>query len=79
VPFAGSLAEAIDFGPPSPSVSFVRTSIAVAAASSPVEPESPTASGESSTHVTVIDAVALEPPSSVYVNVSGAPPGGLLQ
>ena len=37
-------------------------------------------SGGSATHVTVTETVAVEPPGvSVYVNVSGEVPGGLLQ
>ena len=35
--------------------------------------------GASDEHVTVTETVAIEPPFSVYVNVSGAVPGGLLQ
>ena len=35
--------------------------------------------GSSGTHVTVTDTVAVEPPLSVYVNVSGEPPAWLLQ
>ena len=79
VPFAGSVAESIVIGPPSGSVSFASTLIAVAAASSRTVAESATAVGASSTHVTVIETVAVEPPFSVYVNVSGLVPGGSLQ
>ena len=40
---------------------------------------SSSATGASLTQVTVIDTVAVEPPLSVYVNVSGVVPGGALQ
>ena len=43
------------------------------------EPADASTTGASLTHVTVIDTVAIEPPVSVYVNVSGDVPGGLLQ
>ena len=79
VPFAGWVTEAIAFAPPSGSESLASTSIAVAAASSATVAESPTAVGGSSTQVTVTETVAVEPPLSVYVNVSGEPPAWLLQ
>ena len=79
VPFAGSEADAIVFGPPSVSVSLASTSIALAAESSPTVAVSSTAVGASSPHVTVTETVAVEPPLSVYVNVSGVVPGGSLQ
>ena len=65
VPLAGSEADAIVMGPPSVSVSLASTSIAVAAASSRTVAESFTAVGGSSTQVTVIETVAVEPPLSV--------------
>ena len=79
VPFAGSEAELIVLGPPSTSVSLASTGTAVAAASSATVALSLTATGGSSTQVTVTDTVAVEPPLSVYVNVSGEPPAWLLQ
>jgi len=79
VPFAGSEADAIVFGPPSVSVSLASTSIAPAAEFSATVAPSSTAVGESSAQVTVTETVAVEPPLSVYVNVSGVVPGGLLQ
>ncbi len=78
-PFAGWVTDATDFGPPSVSVSFASTAIALAPASSPTIALSSTAVGGSSTHVTVTDTVAVEPPLSVYANVSGVVPGGSLQ
>ena len=71
VPFAGSDADAIVFAPPSGSVSLASTSIAVAAESSATVAVSSTAVGASSTQVTVTDTVAVEPPLSVYVKLSG--------
>ena len=66
VPWAPSVFEAIVFGPPSVSVSLASTSIAVAAASSvDGRRESLTATGASSTQVTVIETVAVEPPFRV--------------
>ena len=65
VPFAGCVTDAIDFGPPSTSVSLASTSIAVAAESSATVALSSTAVGASSTQVTVTDTVAVEPPLSV--------------
>ena len=41
--------------------------------------ESSTATGGSSTQLTVTDTVAVEPPLSVYVKLSVEVPGGLLQ
>ena len=79
VPLAGCVTEATDLGPPSTSVSFASTSTALAAASSATVALSFTAVGGSSTHVTVTETVAVSPPLSVYVNVSGDPPGWLLQ
>src|ERR1700710_348016 len=79
VPFAGCVTEATDFGPPSTSVSLASTSTALAPESSATVAASATATGGSSMHVTVTDTVATEPPFSVYVNVSGVVPGGLLQ
>jgi hypothetical protein len=79
VPFAGSEADAIVFAPPSVSVSLASTSIALAAASSARVALSLTAVGGSSPQVTVTDTVAVEPPVSVYMKVSGVVPGGLLQ
>ncbi len=60
-------------------MSLASTLTAVAAASSRTVAESATAVGASSTHVTVTETVAVEPPLSVYVNVSGVVPGGALQ
>ena len=71
VPFAGWITDAIDFGPPSGSVSLASTSIAVAAESSTTVALSLTAVGASATQVTVTETVAVEPPLSVYVKVSG--------
>ena len=65
VPFAGSDADAIINGPPSALASFASTSIAVAPASSATVAVSSTAVGGSSTHVTVTETVAVEPPLSV--------------
>ena len=50
----------------------------------PIAPLAPlnvssSATGASLTQVTVIETVAVEPPLSVYVKVSGVVPGGLLQ
>ena len=78
VPLAGSDADPIDIGPPSLS-SLASTSIALAPESSPTVALSLTAVGGSSTQVTVTETVAVEPPLSVYVNVSGEPPAWLLQ
>ena len=71
VPFAGSEAEAIVGGSPSGSLSLASTASGVAAESSGTVAASSTAIGTSSTHVTVTETVAVEPPLSVYVNVSG--------
>src|ERR1700710_1526254 len=72
-PFAGCVTEATAFGPPSTSVSLASTSTALTPESWATVFASLTATGGSSTHVTVIETVALEPPgASVYVNVSGA-------
>ena len=71
VPFAGSDADAIIIAPPSASVSLASTSIAPAAESSATVALSLTAVGASSPHVTVTDTVAVEPPLSVYVKLSG--------
>ena len=65
MPWAGLVFEAIVFGPPSMSVSLARTLIVVAEASSLTVFESLTATGLSSTQVTVIDTVAVEPPLRV--------------
>jgi hypothetical protein len=71
VPFAGSDADEIVFGPASTSVSFVSTVIAVAAASSSTVALSFTAVGGSSTPLTVMPLVSepLRAVSSVTVNV----------
>ena len=74
VPFAGWVTDAIDIGPPSVSVSLASTAIALAAESSTTVALSSTAVGASSTQVTVTETVAVEPPLSVYVNVSGDAP-----
>ena len=72
--------DAITFGPPSMSVSLPSTATAVAPASSTTVAGSFTATGGSSTQVTVTDTVADEPPGvSVYENVSRDVPGGSLQ
>jgi hypothetical protein len=71
VPFAGSDADAIVFAPPSASVSLASTSTALAPESSSTVAVSLTGVGGSSTQVTVTDTVAVEPPLSVYVKVSG--------
>ena len=72
MPFAGSEAEAIVFGPPSTSVSFVNTGTAVAAASSRTVALSLTAVGGSSIATTVMPLVSepLRAVSSVTVNVT---------
>ena len=80
VPFAGCVTDCTSFGPPSTSVSLASTSTGAGPESSATIAASLTATGGSSEHVTVIDTVAVEPPGvSVYVNVSGVVPGGLLQ
>ncbi len=80
VPFAGCVTDATEIGPPSMSVSLASTLTVLAPESSPTVTMSFTATGGSSTHVTVIETVADEPPGvSVYVNVSSVVPGGLLQ
>ena len=71
VPFAGSEADAIVVGSPSGSLSLASTASGVAAESSGTVAASSTAIGKSSAHVTVTETVAVEPPLSVYVNVSG--------
>ena len=78
-PFAGCVTDATDLGPPSVSVSLASTSIAPAPESSPTVALSSTAVGGSSVQLTVTDTVAVEPPLSVYVNVSGGVPGESLQ
>ena len=79
-PFAGCVTDWTDFGPPSLSVSLASTSTALEIESSATVALSLTATGGSSTQVTIIDTVADElPGASVYVNVSGVVPGGLLQ
>ena len=74
MPLAGSVAEAIVFGPPSPSVSLANTLIVVALESSATVAASSTATGGSSTAVTVIDTVAVLlsrlPSFTLYVNES---------
>ncbi len=60
-------------------MSLASTVITVAPASSATVALSLTAIGASSTQVTLTETVALEPPLSVYVNVSGDEPGGSLQ
>ena len=65
MPLAGSEALEMVFGPPSMSVSFARTSIAVAPESSALVAESFTATGMSSTQLTATDTVAESPPFSV--------------
>ena len=61
-------------------MSLASTSIALELESSATVAASLTATGGSSPHVTVTETVAVEPPGvSVYVNVSGVVPGGLLQ
>ena len=62
VPWAGWVAEAIVFGPPSVSVSLASTSIAVAPESSATVFVSLTAVGLSSAQFTVTATVAVEPP-----------------
>ena len=79
VPFVGWVTDATVFGPPSLSVSLASTSIAPAAESSPTVAASLTATGGSSEQVTVTVTVAVEPPLSVYVNVSRRVPGASLQ
>jgi hypothetical protein len=53
------------------------TSIALAPESSATVALSLTAVGGSSSQLTVTETVAVEPPLSVYVNVSGVPGGSL--
>ena len=62
VPLAGWVTEATLFGPPSTSVSFASTLIALAPESSTTVAASSTATGASSAQVTVTDTVAVEPP-----------------
>jgi hypothetical protein len=62
VPFAGCVTDATEIGPPSMSVSLVSTVTLLAPESSPTVALLLTATGGSSTHVTVIETVALEPP-----------------
>ncbi len=62
VPLAGWVTEATDFGPPSMSVSLASTSTAVAPRVLEHRPVSSTATGGSSTQVTVTETVAVEPP-----------------
>ena len=72
VPLAGCVTDAIDFGPASTSVSLVSTVIAVAAASSSTVALSLTATGGSSTALTVMPLVSepLRDVSSVTVKVT---------
>jgi hypothetical protein len=79
VPLAGSVTDWTAIVPPSVSVSLARTLIVLAPESSATVAVSSTATGASSAHVTATVTVAVEPPLSVYVNVSGDVPGGLLQ
>jgi hypothetical protein len=79
VPLAGSVTDWTAIVPPSVSVSLARTLTVLAPESSPTVALSSTATGTSSTQVTVTDTVAVSPPLSVYVKVSGVVPGGLLQ
>ena len=65
VPFAGWVTESTVFGPPSGSVSFASTSIAVASASSATVATSSTASGSSAAQLTITETVAVEPPLSL--------------
>ena len=65
VPWVGSLADWTDLVPPSLSVSFASTLIAVAPESSATVGESSAATGLSSTQLTATDTVACEPPLSV--------------
>ena len=79
-PFAGWMTDWTEIGPPSMSVSLPSTLTALALESSLTVVLSFTATGGSSAHVTSTETVAVEPPGvSVYVNVSGVVPGGLLQ
>ena len=61
-PLAGCVTELMLFGPPSTSVSFDSTGMAVAPESSSTVALSLTATGASSTQVTVTLTVAVEPP-----------------
>jgi hypothetical protein len=73
-PLAGCVTDWIEIAPPSTSVSFASTGMALAPESSFTSAESLTATGGSSTQVTVTATVADEPPGvSVYVKVSGVP------
>ena len=65
--------------PPSTSVSLANTLIWVAGAFRVNVTASAEACGASSTQVTATVTVALEPPLTVYVNVSSRVPGGTLQ
>ena len=65
MPWAGWVIESTAFGPPSMSVSLASTSIAVLPESSATVALSLTATGASSTGVTVIETVAVEPPLRV--------------
>jgi hypothetical protein len=64
-PFAGWVTDWTSAGPPSTTVSLSSTSIAFAPESSFTVAESATATGGSSTQVTVAETVADEPPFSV--------------
>ncbi len=69
VPWVGWVSEATPIGPPSMSVSLART-LTMTLVSSSVVALSSTATGASSTAVTVIETVAVEPPLRVYVKLS---------
>ena len=64
VPFAGCVTAATALGPPSTSVSLARTSIPAAPPSSVTVAPSATATGGSSTQVTVTETVALDAPGA---------------
>ena len=65
VPWAGWVTWVIVFGPPSRSVSLASTSIGFGPESPETVLESSTATGGSSTQLTVTATVAVEPPFSV--------------
>jgi hypothetical protein len=79
VPFAGSDADSIVNSSPSASRSLANTSTGVAAESSGTDRLSSTATAGSGTQLTMTETVAVEPPLSVYVNVSSAAPREVLQ
>ena len=79
VPFAGCVTDCDAFGPPSTSVSLASTSTAVGRESSATVAVSLTATGGSSTQVTVTDTVAVDAAVERVGERVRRRPGGLLQ